>query len=223
MANNSVKIAGLKVVHYDKPIYRADKETFAPGKSALQNYPNAPMKYFTLNKSELKSYTVYKKPWMKTWEPQEPLVLIDILHKSTRDALGELIGTESLNIAFPIKGNNVSRVSEEDTRIHDDKVLEAICMLGGLDGYYMKRLEKFHSEIGLCPSGLSKLVLVESEKNKTVVPPVSARNKTRRNFNNNNRYKVNFPNSTRKLPRALFGNNNNNNKAGRLTLENLGG
>jgi hypothetical protein len=189
-------ISKLKLVRIADPIFRANKSTFRVGLLASNNYRNAPMKYFTLNEKELSAYTKYGKPYKKKWQPTEELVLIDILDLSTRKALEEMIGSESLNIAFPITGNKVSRVSEEHTRIHDDNVLRAICALDdSIDGYYMKRLTKkdlnnegqnkyvFHSEVGLCPRAFSKLRLESVQRSLNDVP---IRKRTRRNRNNNN-------------------------------------
>lgn len=214
-----MNIDGLKIVKISNPIYRADKEYSRVGGLASNIYDGAPIKYFTLNKNELSVYTKYGMPYKKTWEPTEELVLIDILHKPTREKLAKLIIPESLNIAFPINGNNVSRVSEEDTKIHDDNVLKAICSLNldgqSLDGYYMEKIVKknnnginktvFHSEVGLCSNAFHKLELKETEKSNNA-PPVyrnRTRNNRKRNRNNGNRNKtVNNPLSQSK--RLLF-------------------
>jgi hypothetical protein len=199
-----MNINGLKIIRTTNPIYRADKEYSKIGGIASNIYEDAPIKYFTLNESELSAYTKYGMPYKKTWEPTEELVLIDILDKPTREKLAELIGTESLNIAFPINGNKVSRVSEEDTRIHDDNVLKAICSLNplidglGLDGYYMDKIIKrvknnngvnvnktiFHSEVGLCSKAFNKIKLIDSKKSNNA--PAINRKRTKRNNNNRN-------------------------------------
>jgi hypothetical protein len=203
-----MNIDGLKIIRTTNPIYRADKEYSRIGGIASNIYEDAPIKYFTLNESELSAYTKYGMPYKKTWEPTEELVLIDILHKPTREKLAELIGTESLNIAFPINENKVSRVSEEDTKIHDDNVLKAICSLNPLiDGYYMDKITKrvknnngvngngvnsnginvnktiFHSEVGLCSKAFNKIKLIDSKKSNNA--PAINRKRTKRNNNNN--------------------------------------
>lgn len=221
--SNLINVNGqkLKTVHYNKSLFRADKRTFKEGKSASLNYRNAPMKYFTLNKNELGAYTKYGMPYIKTWKPSESLILIDILHRPTREALSKLIGANSLNIAFPIKENKVSRISEENTRQHDDIVLSNICKLANIDGYLMEKLEKngkyvFHSEVGLCPRGFEKLVLEHVEKNSVVVPRLSDRKTRRREFKNNenNENNIRELSKTRKSPRMLgklsFNNMNTN-------------
>ena len=145
-------------------------------------------------------------PYKKTWQPTEELILIDILHKPTREKLAEKLAekinvTESLNIAFPINGNNVSRVSDVDTKIHDDNVLKAICALNPLiDGYYMNKITKrvknnngvninktiFHSEVGLCSNAFHKIKLINSEKSNNAPPVNRNRKRTRNNINRYN-------------------------------------
>jgi hypothetical protein len=221
-----MNVKGLKIIKITNPIYRADKEYSRIGGIASNIYEDAPIKYFTLNENELSAYTKYGMPYKKTWEPTEELVLVDILHKPTRERLAELIGHESLNIAFPINGNNVSRVSEEDTKIHDDNVLKAICSLNtlsdglSLDGYYMDKITKrvknnnginvnktiFHSEVGLCSRAFHKLELVNSKKSNNA-PPVN-RKKTR---NNNNNININRYNNRNNNRNNRTRNNNRNN------------
>jgi len=208
-----MNVKGLKIIKITNPIYRADKEYSRIGGIASNIYEDAPIKYFTLNENELSAYTKYGMPYKKTWEPTEELVLVDILHKPTRERLAELIGHESLNIAFPINGNNVSRVSEEDTKIHDDNVLKAICSLNplsdglSLDGYYMDKITKrvknnnginvnktiFHSEVGLCSNAFHKLELVNSKKSNNA--PSLNRKRTKRNNRNNNINNINSSNN----------------------------
>ena len=240
ITKNTVKVGdkALKVVRFREPLYRANKGKLtkfsANGSFALPNYlaseeyAEAPFKYFTLNKNELKAYTKYGMPYMKTWRPLEDLVLIDILDVETRGALAEIIGADSLNIAFPWQGNKVSRISEENTKHHDDNVLKALCALG-LDGYYMRRLTNnngqyvFHSEVGLCKNKFSKL-RVDDIKKVQEAPPVRAR-PTRSRFNTNNTpRRTRFRNNSNKNS-----NNSNNNykklnvtrKTSRMTLLNL--
>jgi len=224
-ANNSINVKGenLKLIRFRAPLYRANKSRLysykpnmsirAPNHLASEEYTEAPFKYFTINKNELKAYTKYGMPFMKTWEPQEDLLLVDILHKPTRDALVNLIGAESLNIAFPVNGNKVSRVSNENTRNHDDNVLRAICDLG-LDGYYMKKLENnnrfiFHSEIGLCKRAFGKLRIIDVEK--AMEPP---RAPTRRISNRARKIirNINYNSDNTKINNSKNNNHNNNSK-----------
>jgi hypothetical protein len=224
---NTVNYQGkkLKIIRFNDELYRADR-----GPSS--NYSNAPMKYFTPNKNKTNSYANhYSKEgtfaYIKTWKPQNELVLIDILHTPTRDALAEIIGDNSLDIAFPKKGNKVSRVSEEGTKEEDYKILRDICALNIADGYYMDTLNNnkgeyvFHSEIGLCSSAFPKLSLIASEKNtkNPPGPPTKKRSRTTRNNNNKNGSPP-----TRKRFRATINNNKNRSppKVRRIGLFNSG-
>lgn len=207
---NMVNIEGkrLKTVIFNvnQRLYRANQGTFSVNRLASENYRNAPMKYFTLNERELSAYTKYGKPFKKTWRAIENLTLVDILHKPTREALAELIGSEDLDFSFPIRYDKVYRVSEEDKMYHDDNVLKAICKLG-VDGYYMRAIEPnnnakgFHSEVGICGSSLKKLRLERVQKN--MYEPPQGPTRKRRRFNNNN-------NNTQR--------NNNNSKRARLNF-----
>ncbi len=201
---NTIEYKGhkFKIIRYAGPLYRADRTTYRVGASAKNDYSSAPVKYFTLDESELTTYVKHGMPYKKTWVPIQELILVDILHKPTRKALELFIGAESLNIAFPIRGNNVIRISEEDTKIHDDIVLKSLCATGLFDGYYMNRLHNsngkyiFHSEVGICPIAYSKLRLENVTRNINQAAPVMASKKTgRRRYNNNNNsnmYTYNF-------------------------------
>ena len=196
MNNSRNKI--YTITHKNK-LFRANNKRSTVGKRASNSYAGAPMKYFTLNEGELKAYTKYGKPYKKTWTPTSDLILIDILHKDTRQKLSTYVPTAapSLNIAFPIIGNKVLRRSNEDTRGHDDTVLSAICEMknqNGIplyDGYYMKAINSnnnnnnspsFHSEVGICAHALSKLTLNKEEQN--MVPPRAPMKKKCRPNNN---------------------------------------
>jgi hypothetical protein len=231
----------IKIVSFSQPLFRGDKEPSRKGSLASNVYRTAPIKYFTLNGEEVKrAYTKYGMPYLKEWHPVESLNLIDILDIRTRRELAKLIGSESLDIAFPVNGNKVSRVSEEHTKIHDDIVLKAICSLNPkIDGYYMKNLTKknvnnygneinkyvFHSEVGLCPRAFSKLQLfssilanaprVERTRNN------NKKNKPRRNITakklslGNN---MNMPKVSRQLSLGNNNMNTNNNQPVARTL-----
>jgi hypothetical protein len=232
----------LKIKRFSGPLYRANTSTsyLSPRKNnvnneknvnngnarpeslnirASVNYAGAPMKYFTLSKNETRAYTKYDKPFVKTWNPVSDLVLLDILDLKTRRALGEIIGEESLAIAFPIKGNNVSRISTEETMMHDNIVLGAICTLNIADGYYMERLGNnmdfvFHSEVGLCPTAFGKLKLVAAKRNTSAPagPNKSKRARSRLGYNNNNMAK--YRQSRRRRGNNYNSNNNNVNRNG---------
>lgn len=214
---NTINYQGkrFRVKFFDGPLYRANRSTSLvvlnpnidprpkiPNKNKGSNiYANAPIKYFALGESETKAYSKYGMPYIKTWRPTEQLTLIDILHTPTRKALAEIIGSESLNKSFPIRGNMTIRISEENQKFYDDNVLLAICQLGMADGYYMDKIENnnnvpgFHSEVGLCPTAFKKIKLVNERKN--IVPPQGPTRK-RRNKNRNNN--TNMNRRTRKGP-----------------------
>jgi hypothetical protein len=227
----------LRVRIFRAPLYRANSMTSLvvtnPNNDPVPRLPNrrrgsniyhqAPMKYFTLTSNETRAYTKYGKPYIKTWLPTEDLVLIDILHTPTRRSLAEIIGSNSLNIAFPIKNNRTYRISTENTQVHDDQVLSRICgiQIDGMpiaDGYYMERVENnnnvpaFHSEVGLCQAALNKLEL--SAESKNVVPPAppnrrqTLKNRKRRLNNQTMGRRVFSPS----LKLQKFNNRNTNNK-----------
>lgn len=215
MNNSSINVGGkkLRVVRFSDPLFRADKVKYT-------NYSGAPLKYFTLNEAEVKKgYINHGFPYLKMFEPSEELVLVDILHKPTRDALTELLaaslstmknGAQSLNFSFPIKGNKVLRVSEKNEKYHDDNVVKALCTLPGVDGYYMRRLEnnnaKFHSEVALCQTALPKIEL-KSTSGALAPPALKDNTKKRRryksnnNSNNNNNNYIKNKGTTLKKPR----------------------
>ncbi len=185
-------------------LYRANERSFRINGRASNNYRGAPMKYFALNEREVNTYTRFGKPYVKTWEVTEDLNLVDILDLKTRKALATIPELkESIEIAFPIKQNKVSRESQENTKHHDDNVLRIICDLG-YDGYYMKNLTNnkdkyvFHSEVGLCPRAYHKLKLKKSELK---APPDTHRNKGNNKGNNTRRRTTGPPNG---LSRRLF-------------------
>ncbi len=212
---NTIQFRGkrLKVFHYTGHLYRADCETFSRGSLASQNYRTAPMKYFTLEKGETSAYSRRGYPFIKTWRPSEPLILIDIFDVPTRNALKDLIGangsTNAINIAFPLNNKgSVYRVSEENTKNKNDDVLRSICEQGVFDGYYMgkqvarNKVGTFHSEVGLCPSAFRKLVLESVEKDPSAPPCMKNRSneKTRKRKRNNSN--INKNNSPRPFKRS---------------------
>jgi hypothetical protein len=226
--NNSIK-----TIEFEGQLFRADREPYnpmpmgngfmtrgPPNYMASDAYSGADIKYFTLNERELSAYIKENMPYVKVWSTVRPLLLVDILDKPTREHLAILLKAKSnaykksLDIAFPIKGNKVSRISESDTAEEDYNMLKGLCKLG-FDGYYMRTLKKergdpdsFHSEVGLCASGLNKLRIERAYKNRTAVPKAPNR-KTRRNRNSHNNTRKNNSGQTKKvrLARFLFENN----------------
>jgi hypothetical protein len=92
-----------------------------------------------------------------------------------------------MNTAFPVNtSRKIYRFSSEDTLEDDNLLLNALCRIEGIDGYYMKTQEPrmngamtiggFHSEVGLCRKAFSRIA-VASSVNKA--PPKVSR-KTRR-------------------------------------------
>jgi len=232
---NTIQFRGkrIKVVHYTGQLYRADCERFSIGSYGYQNYREAPMKYFTLEKNETKAYSRRGFPFIKTWQTTgEPLILIDIFHVPTRNALKELIGASgtshnAINTAFPEHREGfIYRVSEENTKNKDDEVLRSICQLGVFDGYYMGRqtsrgnglVSTFHSEIGLCHSAFRKIQLIDIEKDPEAPPCIKNRveksRKTRRGYlnrNNSNKNKNNNNNNNRNMNENSRNNRNRSN------------
>lgn len=178
-------------------LFRANKSNARNGTVGSTNYRGATFKYFTLTKNEVSAYTKYGTTYTKTWKITDNLNLINILDYKTRQKLESEFITNNekraLNTAFPIENNTVSRNSINVNT--DNIVLKRLCELG-YDGYYMKTINAFHSEVGLCSSALSKLKLVKSEK---VVMP-------------------NRVNKTKKKPRYTNNNNNNSFPRGSLFL-----
>jgi hypothetical protein len=201
----------IKTLNYSGKLFRANTQNYRVGSLASNNYRNAPIKYFTLDKNEIKAYTKYGKPFEKTWNARD-LNLVNILDLSTRQRLESLFNQNqkrSLRIAFPIVNGEVSRISEENSKTDDDTVLKALCELG-FDGYLMEKIpNRFHSEVGLCPTAFSKLTLLDS-KRALVAPSLPSRTKRRSRFNNNNNKNKNNNNNYRK--KRSFTNKNNKNK-----------
>ena len=200
----------IKTRTYNGKLYRANSTSFITSGKASNNYRNAPMKYFTLNSSELKTYIPRGRPYVKNWKTTDSLELVDILDLNTRKALEAIPGLKNaLNIAFPIEKNVVLRVSTELTKNQDDIVLGKLCELG-YDVYYMETIGGFHSEVGLCPKALRKLELEQSKRNTNtgVEGPTKKNRRAKRNNNNN----------TRRKPSFSLNNENNNNSFPRVSL-----
>jgi hypothetical protein len=174
-----------KVLNDGQLLFRANKSNARNGTVGSTNYRGATFKYFTLTKNEVSAYTKYGTTYTKTWKITDNLNLIDILDYKTRQELeSEFITNnekKALNTAFPIENNTVSRNSINVNT--DNIVLKRLCELG-YDGYYMKTINAFHSEVGLCSSALSKIKLVKSEK--VVMPNRVNKTKKKSRYTNNN-------------------------------------
>jgi hypothetical protein len=212
----------LKVVYYNEPLWRADYQYMHNGANARMNYKGASYKYFTTCPDELESYTRRGMRYVKRWLPRRPLVLIDIMDKSTHSAIKQLIGEELLKVPFPLNNEgNPYRVSTESTAKDDYAFLNKLCKFG-LDGYYMKRQEKrknekvdtFHSEIGLCSSAFDYLELQNPNEKQKIAPALQR--KTRKTNNNNNSSSI--TSITRSLKRYRSNNTNNTTTTNNTTI-----
>lgn len=192
----------IKTIQFSSKLFRANKDLFNnKGKLiyrantntnilASNNYKNAPLKYFTLNKSELSAYTKEGTTYKKEWNVINNLNLVDILDLNTRKALEKEFNSpelkNALKYAFPINNNN-NKVSRNSFNVKiDNKILNKICELG-YDGYYMKTIDAFHSEVGLCNKAFSKLKLLKSDRT-IEAPRIPSKTKRRSrliNYNNN--------------------------------------
>ncbi len=221
----------LKVVYYNEPLWRADYQHIRNGANARMDYSGALYKYFTTSPDELESYTRKGMTYVKRWIPTRPLVLIDIMDKSTHSAIKQLIGEEYLKTPFPVNNEgNPYRVSEPSTTNQDYAFLDQLCKLsknGEFDGYYMKRQEKrknekvatFHSEIGLCSSAFDNLILQNPNKKEKIAPALPQKTRKRINYNTHNTVNtiMNIPKMsniyTGSLKRPRSNNSNNTNIA----------
>ena len=181
-----------KILKTGQELFRANKINSKNNAIASENYKGAPVKYFTLNKNEVSAYTKYGTTYTKTWNVTGNLKLVDILDYDTRIKLENdftVNEREALNDAFPVnkKREIVSRNSSS-VRI-DNIVLKRLCNLG-YDGYYMRSIRAFHSEVGLCPYGFSKLKMVKSEK--LVMPEKINKTRKRSRINYNTTVKNNY-------------------------------
>lgn len=188
----------FKVIEYSGPLFRAD---------ILQqnDYKNASIKFFTLTHKETSPYSKNAR-YIKTWETDKPLILLDILDMNTYKSLSAVIGQQALTNAFPIKNGKVNRFSnvKNNGTNPDYEVLHEICKLGFVDGYYMDATSNFHSEIGLCRRGLNKLTYIKYNISEYQPPRVTKakRSFTRRFISSDSESKSNDKNVFRG---SLFG------------------
>jgi hypothetical protein len=194
----------IKSIEYNGDLFRANKNLYnknkkitylaskaKPNNLASDNYRNAPMKYFTLKRSNVNAYTKKGTTYTKNWRVIRTLKLVDILDLNTRKALEEKFKNDTefvyaITEAFPIDGNIVRRISSSSEE--DNQVLIKICELG-YDGYYMDVEGKhigFHSEVGLCNKAFNKLKLLTNSERKYVPNNnIGTRKKRRSRLNNN--------------------------------------
>lgn len=211
----------LKIIRYSTIpnksgyLYRVDKDEYNTYKGASIKF----FALTERNTNSYAKTSKFLKKWEVKKGNQ--LILIDILDIPTREALAEIIGNDALDKAFPIRYDNENKVVQPETKNNiqslnnamylaknikyigrysnsnseegnpDYDVLKALCSLGIVDGYYMEPVENFHSEIGLCACGLSKISLVGTSKSPAYIHQMQPVKKTRsrrfiKNNNNNN-------------------------------------
>jgi hypothetical protein len=210
----------IKIVNFKGKLFRANRNIFnkfiykANTKKnilASINYKNAPMKYFTLKRSNVEPYTSEGTTYIKNWNVTSELSLVDILDLRTRELLENKFKTNilfknAINAAFPINEGKVYRISSSNEE--DNKVLEKICELG-YDGYYMNVEGKnmgFHSEIGLCKRAFSKLKLSKNAERKSM--PEKTRKRSKLEYYNKNIKQIS-PIKRSPFRGSLFGKLNN--------------
>ncbi len=199
----------IQVIEYYGTLYRADMKEYTQNNNT---YAGADYKFFTLIKQNTTSYVKtkgYKYITQCTLiSKDKPLILIDILDLKTRKNLSKLIHntknnsinnkkfSDALDSAFPINNNSVKRFSNVNniTKYNPDyDVIEFICKLDGIDGYYMDpKGVFFHTEVALCRSGLNKIRCtqnnnIEVNNKTTLMPPkVTGSKRTRSSSDDDN-------------------------------------
>lgn len=176
-------IRHIKKIQYSGPLFRADSNEIKSGISAsvVPSYVDAPIKYFTLHPEELHTYFKTRDYTYKTTWYAKDLVLVDLFHLPTRTFLysSPVFSDEdrmAFDTAFPL--DRMGRVywkSKPKSAHLDYVLLNALCRVGGFDGYYMETQQSrrnggvkpfpgFHSEVGLCSKAFSKLTCIDSKQ-----------------------------------------------------------
>lgn len=209
--NIKINDIDIQVIEYYGTLYRADMKKYTQNNN--NTYPGADYKFFTLIKNNTTAYIKNKGYTYITQctliSKDKPLILIDILDIKTRNNLSKLVNntknntinnnkiSKALDSAFPINNNRVIRLSNVNniTKYNPDyDVIEFICKLDGIDGYYMDpKGAFFHTEVALCRSGLNKIrcaqnnnIEVNNKILKTTIMPPKMSKKRKRNSNNDN-------------------------------------
>ncbi len=106
---NYISYAGhkLKIIRYSDKLYRSDD------KKQINNtgiYPGATYKFFALNPNNTESYITPKTPIINKWQVKKGYILnlINILDYETRINLAKIIGSNALDIAFPLSKYNTN-------------------------------------------------------------------------------------------------------------------
>lgn len=217
----------IKTVIYKGKLYRANKDIIKNGKLvynaktkknilASENYKNAPLKYFTLNRKNIETYRKEGTTYAKNWNVIDELNLVDILDLKTREAIETKLNknnafVKAIKKAFPINEGKVGRVSSKVEQ--DNTVLRGICELG-YDGYYMESKNAFHSEIGLCRGAFNKLKLEKNAEHKYM--PNKTRKRKREEFEAQS-----SPIKSSPFKGSLFGTLNENNNMNMKNLQPL--
>lgn len=200
--------------------YRMDKRLgFTGNESAADVFGIDRNTYFGIRpKDIMDAYKTHTHLYVV--EPNTPIVLIDMgvlenVQKLMSNATKDVV--ESIRTAFPIKNGIVARysepASEHDGIDHDRRVLEYICSLPNIDGYYVDA-DGLHPEIGFCKASLQKLDVVNMFRVRTEVQERRVQNTTRKRERNFTPMSLSFNNmisannnslSSPKISRSLFG------------------
>lgn len=106
--------------------------------------------------------------------PNKPIMLLDMGIAANVNRLIQNVPAEighSIRTAFPIYESVVKRYSvpaenHNDGIDHDRRLLDYICRIPGIDGYYVA-VEGHHPEIGFCKGSLGKLDVVDMFRIRT--------------------------------------------------------
>lgn len=95
----------LKFIEYSNKLYRSDD---VKQKNSAQIYPGASYKFFALTPKNTESYITHNTPELTKLKVKsgKTLKLIDILDYYTRINLAKIIGSNALDIAFPLSKYN---------------------------------------------------------------------------------------------------------------------
>jgi hypothetical protein len=199
---------------HNSTFYRMDKRLpFKPPSSKASTvFGTDRNTYFGVEGQELKrQYNMHTH--LYTIKPNSRIVLIDMGKLENVVKLKESASDNikiSIDKAFPIVGTIVKRTSEASTEHHDRNVLNYICTLPDIDGYYVDA-PGHHAEIGFCKGSLHKVDVVGmtgSVNPPKLNPGKRGRPTSEENTHTHTRKNGNNPNnqSPSKFSRSLFGN-----------------
>jgi hypothetical protein len=195
---------------HNSTFYRMDKRLpfDPPSSKASTVFGTDRNTYFGVEGQELKrQYNMHTH--LYTIKPNSRIVLIDMGKLENVVKLKESASDNikiSIDKAFPIIGTIVKRTSEASTEHHDRNVLNYICTLPDIDGYYVDA-PGHHAEIGFCKGSIHKLDVVGMTG--SVNPPKlnTRKRKLEKNANRSQERSYNpisfsFENSLNKIPRS---------------------